>query len=49
MDGKPSLDLGTKSVDRIENSVGCHILRVHRHLFASGKATAEVTHVMADD
>ena len=47
--GKPPLDLCAQAVDRIEKPVGCPVLRVHRHLFASGKAAAEVPHVVIDD
>ena len=40
--GKHALDLGTQPVDRIEEAMGSRVLRVHYHLFASGKAAAEV-------
>ena len=48
MDGKPSLDLGTKSVDRIEETMGSRVLRVHRLLPAPGEAAAEVPPVVID-
>ena len=45
---KPLLDLGTEAVDRIEETMGSRVLRVHRLLPASGEAAAEVPHVVID-
>ena len=46
--GKHALDLGTQPVDRIEETMGSRVLRVHRLLPASGEAAAEVPHVVID-
>ena len=48
MHGKHALDLGTQPVDRIEETMGSRILRVHRLLPAPGEAAAEVPHVVID-
>ena len=46
--GKHALDLGTQPVDRIEETMGSRVLRVHRLLHAPGEASAEVAHVVID-
>ena len=46
--GKHALGLGTQPVDRIEETMGSRVLRVHRLLPASGEAAAEVPHVVID-
>ena len=46
--GKHALVLGTQPVDRIEETMGSRVLRVHRLLPAPGEAAAEVPHVVID-
>ena len=46
--GKHALDLGTQPVDRIEETMGTRVLRVHHLLHAPGEAAAEVPHVVID-
>ena len=46
--GKHALDLGTQPVDRIEETMGSRVLRVHRLLPAPEEAAAEVPHVVID-
>ena len=48
MYGKHALGLGTQPVDRIEETMGSRILRVHRLLHAPWEAAAEVPHVVID-
>ena len=40
VNGKHALDLGTQPVDRIEETMGSRVLRVHRCFFATGEAAA---------